>query len=320
MLDLHRRGILLAIASKNNPEDALRAPSSHPEMLRAAANTSPPCGSNWNDKAASLREIAAELNVGVDSLAFLDDNPAERQRIRLELPEVAVIELPEDPLGYARALRDCPLFERLALSAEDGRNGRATTPGSGSATPRARRRASLEEFYHSLEQTVEIAPVTPATLARAAQLTHKTNQFNLTTRRYTEAQLSALAGEPDCRVYTVRVQDRFGDNGIVGLCVTRDRGDACEIESFLLSCRVIGRTVETAVLAFLIEQARARGRRTLAGWFLPTRKNAPAAEFYPFPRLHPREGSRRRRVLGAGLWRRLASRARRGSNWPRPRP
>ena len=278
LLDMHRRGILLAIASKNNPEEAMRALETHPEMLLRPHHFSA-IRINWNDKAASLREIAAELNVGLDTLAFIDDNPAERRRIRIELPEVTVIELGDDPLGYARAVRQCPLFERLSLSAED--SARADHYTGQRRREEARQAAgSLDEFYHSLAQKVEIAPLAPETLARAAQLTQKTNQFNLTTKRYTEPQLAALAAEPGCRVYTARVQDRFGDNGIVAVCITRDAGAVCEIDAFLMSCRVIGRTVETAMLSFLVAKSRARGCERLEGWFLTTRKNAPAAGFY----------------------------------------
>ncbi len=279
MLDLHRRGVLLAIASKNNPEDAMRALEAHPEMLLRPHHFSA-VRVNWNDKAASLREIAAELNVGIDALVFLDDNPAERRRIRMELPEVTVLELPADPLGYARALRECPLFERLAVSGEDGERARyyAEQRGRGELQRAA---ASLEEFYRSLAQRAEMAPLENATLARAAELTRKTNQFNLTTRRRGEAQLAALAAEPDCEVWTARVADRFGDNGLVALLILRRAGEACEIESLLMSCRVIGRTVETAVLAFAASRARAMGAKRLEGWFIPTAKNAPAAEFYP---------------------------------------
>jgi FkbH-like protein len=234
---------------------------------------------NWNDKAASLREIAAELNVGIDTLVFLDDNPAERQRIRVALPEVTVLELPDEPLGYARVVRECPLFERLALSAEDGARASYYTDQRSREQLQAAS-GSLEDFYRSLEQKVEIVPLAPSTLARAAQLTSKTNQFNLTTRRRSEVQMAEFAAAPGCEVWTVRVTDRFGDNGLVGLAMTRRNGTACEIESFLMSCRVIGRTVETAVLSFLLDRARAQGAERLEGWFVPTDKNAPAEPFY----------------------------------------
>jgi len=278
LLDLHDRGILLAIASKNNPQDAFEALDHHPGMLLSRRHFAA-MRINWVNKAANLREIAAELNIGIDSLAFIDDNPAERDQMRRELPEVAVIELPQEPMQYARALRDCPWFERLALSEED------KVRSSFYAAERERREveqscATPEDFYRSLQQEITIAPVQPATLERAAQLTQKTNQFNLTTRRYSEQELAAVAAEPDRQVFTMRVKDRFVDNGLVGEAIVRYDGEVCEIEALLLSCRVIGRTVETALLSYLAGRARERGCRRMEGWFLPTKKNAPAAQFY----------------------------------------
>jgi FkbH-like protein len=279
MLDLRQRGVILAMCSKNNEADALEALRSHPRMLLRPEHFAA-LRINWTDKARNLREIAAELNLGLDSLAFIDDNPVERQQVRSELPEVTVIDLPTDPMGYAAALRDCPVFERLAVSAEDRERGRHY------AEQRQREElrggaSSLEEFYHSLRQVVTVAPVRPAALARVAQLTQKTNQFNLTTRRYTEPHLAELFAQPGCEAYCVRVRDRFGDYGLVGVVITRDDGAACGIDTFLLSCRVIGRTVETAVLAEVARLARERGRTHLRGWFLPTKKNGPARDVYP---------------------------------------
>ncbi len=147
---------------------------------------------NWQDKAAGLREIAAELNLGLDSLAFLDDNPAERELVRRELPEVTVIDLPDNPLGFADAIRQCPVLERLSLSAEDADRGRYYA-GQRERAAALAGAANLEDYYRSLEQRVEIAPVEAGTVARAAQLTQKTNQFNLTTRRYSEQSIAALA-------------------------------------------------------------------------------------------------------------------------------
>jgi FkbH-like protein len=219
------------------------------------------------------------LNIGLDSLAFLDDNPAEREHIRASLPEVTVIDLPSDPMAFADVLRAHPVFERLAVSAEDTERSRYYAEQRSRESVRSAA-GSVEEFYRSLDQEVEIAPVTAATLARAAQLTQKTNQFNLTTRRYRDQQLSELAEMPGWDLYTVRVKDRFGDNGIVGVMLTRTSEGACEIDTFLLSCRVISRTVETAMLAFLTAECRNRGVERLSGWFLPTAKNRPAADFY----------------------------------------
>ncbi len=278
MLDLTRRGILLAICSKNNPEDAKEALEKHPGMILKPKDFSA-VRINWNDKAQNLREIASELNVGVDALAFMDDNPVEREQIRSALPEVTILDLPEDPLAYAATIRDCPVFERLALSGEDQQ--RTTLY----AAQRERSQAeqsyqTKEDFFRYLDQEAEVASVSPATLARVAQLTQKTNQFNLTTRRYTEQQIADMVARPGWQVLSVKVRDRFGDHGLVGVAITCDEAEGCEIETFLLSCRVIGRAVETALLSYLAQGAAARGRLRLAGRFIPTKKNAPARDFY----------------------------------------
>ena len=278
MLDFSKRGILLAICSKNNPDDAMEALNSHPGMLLRPKHFAA-MRINWSDKAQNLREIASELNIGIDSLAFLDDNPVEREQVRAALPEVTLIELPDDPLEYAATLRECAAFERLTLSAEDQQRTAFYTEQRGRSEAEENFQ-SKEDFYRFLEQEAEIAPVLPATLARIAQLTQKTNQFNLTTRRYTEQQIADMAKRPEWQVSSMRVRDRFGDHGLVGVAITHDQGDVCKIDTFLLSCRVIGRTVETALLSYLAECAAARGRRHLSGWFLPTKKNLPAKDFY----------------------------------------
>jgi len=279
ILDLYQRGILLAVCSKNNHDEAMAALQNHPDMLLRPEHFAA-FRINWQDKAQNLREIAAELNLGTDSIAFFDDNPVERERVRSDMPEVKVIPVPEQPQGYARALRDCPYFERLTLSAEDREHTRLYHEQR-MRTDLAQSMGSLEDFYRSLDQEVVIASVMPDTLARVAQLTQKTNQYNVTTRRYTEQQIEEFASQPNCNVYSVRVKDRFGDNGIVGVLITRMEDNVCEIDTLLLSCRVIGRTVETAMLGFLAEAGKKRGASFLRGWFLPTKKNAPAREIYP---------------------------------------
>ncbi len=278
VLDLYRRGIILAICSKNNLSDAIAVLESHQGMLLRPQHFAA-LRINWDDKVENLRAIAAELNVGIDTLAFLDDNPVERAHVRAELPAVTVIELPDDPMGYAQALRNTPVFERLSLSSEDHERGRYYAEQR-QRLELERNVASLEGFYEALQQEVKIAPMTSETLVRVAQLTQKTNQFNLTTRRYSEQQIAEMAASPNWRVYTLGVKDRFGDNGIVGAAITHDTEDVSEIDTFLLSCRIIGRTVETALLAFLVKQSRARGKTYLQGWFIPTKKNTPAKEFY----------------------------------------
>jgi FkbH-like protein len=278
LLDLSRKGILLAVCSKNNLEDALEAIDQHPGMLLRSRHFSA-TRINWTDKAQNLREIAQELNVGIDSLAFLDDNPFEREQVRASLPEVTVLDLPQNPLEYAATVRNCAVFERLALSAEDQQRTEmyaAEKQRSGAE----QNFQSKEDFFRYLEQEAELEPVSELNLARIAQLTQKTNQFNLTTRRYTETQIAEMAKQPAWHIFSIRVRDRFGDHGLVGVAITHDDGDRCEVDTFLLSCRVIGRTVETALLAHLAESAAQRGCKQLFGWFLPTKKNAPARDFY----------------------------------------
>jgi FkbH-like protein len=278
LLDLTRRGILLAICSKNNLDDAMEALGNHPGMLIRPSHFAA-VRINWHDKALNLREIASELNVGVDALAFLDDNPMEREQVRAALPQVNVIDLPADPLEYAATVRDAPALQRLVLSDED----RQRTELYAAQRERSQAQQSFqskEDFFRYLELEAEIAPLEPATLARVAQLTQKTNQFNLTTRRRSEQQIAEVAERAGSQVLTIRLRDRFGDHGLVGIAITSDESETCEIDTFLLSCRVIGRTVETALLSHVASGAISRGCQQLSGWFLPTKKNAPARDFY----------------------------------------
>lgn len=278
ILDLHQAGIILAICSKNNYPEAMEVLEKHPGMLLRSAHFSA-VRINWQDKATNLREIATELNVGLDAVAFLDDNPVEREFIRVECSDVRVIDLPSDPMEYADALRRAPFFDRLSLSTEDGERGRMY------AAQRQRQNlqhemGSLEDFLRELAQVVTVASLCPANLKRMAQLTQKTNQFNLTTRRYAEQDLMQMQATPGMHLHSISVADRLGDNGIVGVLIWRIKGPVCMIDTFLISCRIIGRTIETAMLAWLLKQLRKAGVEHVEGWFLPTKKNAPAIEFY----------------------------------------
>jgi FkbH-like protein len=292
ILDVYNRGVILAICSKNNFNEALEVLERHPAMLLRPQHFAA-MRINWNNKEDNLREIAIELNLGLDALAFLDDNPAERERIRSVLSQVYTIELPPDPMAYAGVLRACPVFERLVVSAEDRERARYYAENS-KRRELKQSAASLEDFYRSLQMEAEIAEVDEERLPRLAQLTQKTNQFNLTTRRYNEQQLSVLARDPEWRIYSLGVRDRFGENGVVGLAMAHQNADVWEIDNFLLSCRVIGRTLETALLAHLAEKARKEGVRFLRGWYFPTKKNAPASNLYPshsFKLVEERDGS-----------------------------
>lgn len=287
MLDLYHRGIILAICSKNNPADAMEVLEKHPGMLLRPEHFAA-LRINWHDKAENLRSIAAELNIGIDSLAFLDDNPVEREWIRTALPEVTIVEIGGDPMEFAGAVRCTPGFERLALSEEDRDRGKYYAEQR-RRLEFEREATTLEDFYRALAQEVKIAAVDSDSLVRAAQLTHKTNQFNLTTRRYNEQQIQELTAAAEGRVYAVWVKDRFGDNGLVAVVITRDKDKICEIDTFLMSCRVVSRTVETAILSFLVDSARNRGIDRLQGWYLPTKKNELVKEFYPTHRFHAQE-------------------------------
>jgi len=278
LLDLRERGLLLAVCSKNNIDDAMEAFDKHPEMLLKREDFAA-LRINWNDKVSNLRAIASELNVGLESIAFVDDNPVERQQVRSVLPEVQIVELPENPTQFESIVRNFPAFERLALSEEDRERSLYYAAHERALELRSQSK-TLEEFYHFLHQRVVIQAITPLTLTRVAQLTQKTNQFNLTTRRYSEQQIQAFATRSGWRAYTIRVIDRYADNGLVGVAFTIDSQDTCEIETFLLSCRVIGRGIETALLARIVEEARQRGMRHLKGRFIPTKKNRPAHTFF----------------------------------------
>ena len=279
LLRLRELGVLLAICSKNNPRDAEDVFERHPGMVLRREHFAAE-RVNWQDKATNLRELATELRVGVDSFVFIDDSPIERGWVRQALPDVVVLELPDDPVERPAILGAAPCFQRIAPT--DADRGRA-------AAYRAERdrrvfattTASFDDFLVSLEQQVTIEPVSDASLARAAQLCQRTNQFNLTTRRYTIADLEQLRREEDVELHMLSVSDRFSDSGMTGLAILRFTDEEAEIDTLLMSCRILGRRLEDVLLAFLAERAEARDARWLVGRFEPTAKNAQAADFYP---------------------------------------
>lgn len=278
MLKLYHKGILLAINSKNNESEVMDVLRNHPGMLLREEHFVA-IKANWQDKARNMREIAADLNIGIDSLAFIDDSPVERELMQRELPEVLTIELPDDPALYASTLRNLPHFEILSLSEEDRK--RSAMYRAQSARRHFQASAtSLEDFYAGLEMKATIASVNEYSIARAAQMTMRTNQFNLTTRRYTESDIRHFIESTDYLVYTLALSDKFGDNGIVGLAIIQIQEAGWGIDTFLLSCRVIGRTVETALLAYLAHTAKESGAKILTGTYIPTKKNVPAKGFY----------------------------------------
>lgn len=278
VLDLRARGILLAIASKNNEADAMEVLEKHPNMKLRPEHFSA-MRINWEPKADNLRSIAAELNVGIDSLAFIDDNPAECDQMRRLNPEVTVLELDTAPRPSRNPVMGHPRFERVGLTAEDRDRAnmyeqqRARTEAQASAS-------SLDDYLASLKTSVSIVPVPEQGVPRIAQLTQKTNQFNLTTRRYSEAEIEKFRTSDDVDVIEVSASDRFGDHGVIGTAIVERTETAARIDTLLLSCRVIGRGVETALLSWIVDRAHDAGITRVEGEFITTAKNQPAAEFF----------------------------------------
>jgi FkbH-like protein len=275
---LHDRGVLLAIASKNAAADAAEVLERHPGMVLRPQHFAA-TRINWNDKAQSLAELSEELGIGLDAFVFVDDSAAECERVRQALPQVLTVHLADEPSRRPGRLARLRAFDGVAATAED----RARSASYRAAQERKRLQArlpSLAEFYASLAMRLTVQRLEASGLARAAQLSQRTNQFNLTTRRYTEGDLARLAASAEYELYTARLSDRLGDDGVVALLVLDTRGPAVEIETLLMSCRVIGRSVEAALLTFVLRRARALGATAVLGVYRPTPKNGIVADLY----------------------------------------
>lgn len=274
---LRDRGILLAVCSKNNEAEAVQALESHPDGILRRGDFAA-LRINWKDKPTNLREIAQELSIGTDALAFFDDSPVEREWVRREMPEVRVIDVPVSPAAYVRALRESEAFDRLDLTPED--RGRAEQYRVERArSEQSRQAGSVEEFLRDLETVAEIGVVGSEQLPRVAQLHGKTNQFNLTTRRHTEAAIAAMQARGAIALW-MRIADRFGDSGLVGAAIAVPEDSEARIDTFLLSCRVIGREAELALLSVLLSALRQRGVRRVRAEYLRTERNSVAADFF----------------------------------------
>ena len=274
-LDLRQRGIVLAVCSKNEEAAALLPFRQHDEMVLKEEHVSV-FVANWTDKATNLKAIAATLNIGTDALVFLDDNPAERERVRQELPEVAVPEVGEEPAEYVRLLAMAGYFEAVAFGEEDKKRAEMYQANA-QRTSAMQKIDNLDDYLASLEMTCTIRSFDELGRARIAQLINKSNQFNLTTRRYTEGEVAKIEADPRMFTMQVRLVDRFGDNGMISVVIfdTAPAGfeDAWLCDTWLMSCRVLGRRVEEAVLAHTAAAARAAGAKKLVGDYLPTAKN-----------------------------------------------
>nr|WP_190024933.1 HAD-IIIC family phosphatase [Streptomyces hiroshimensis] len=276
---LGSQGVLLAVCSKNDREPVLAVLRDHPDMALREADFVR-INADWQPKDGNLRDIAARLNLGVDSFVFADDSPFECGLVASSLPAVSVVRLDEEPALHIDKLLADGWFDVRELTAEDRlragqyrseaeRQGLLDTTGS------------FEEYLHALGVRVELSPVRDHEIARVAQITLRTNQFNLTTRRLQQADVRRLLASPGHLVLAVRSRDRFGDNGVVGAVFARREGDVLHVDNTLLSCRVFARGIEQSVFAALLAHARDTGARTARASYRPTAKNHRVRDFYP---------------------------------------
>lgn len=276
-LKLRERGVLLAVCSKNNDVIA-RSGFDHADSVLKIEHFSA-FRANWEPKHENILSIAQELNLGVDSFVFADDNPAERAIVAAQVPGVAVPDIGDNPANYAAILQAGRFFEPVSLSAEDLQRAAQYAENAQRAAGQATF-ADYGEYLDSLEMVAEIDRFQPVYIDRIAQLTNKTNQFNLTTRRYTLAEMEAISTDPAYIGLYGRLRDRFGDNGLVSVVLGRREADVLHLDLWLMSCRVLKREMEFAMLDSVVEHARAAGITRLAGVYLPTKKNGMVADLY----------------------------------------
>lgn len=277
---LKKRGILLAINSKNNYEDAMEIINKHPDMI-LKENDFSSIKINWLDKATNLKAISEELNIDISSIIFIDDNPAECELINQIFDgRVGTITMPPNLLEYSEILNNVNYFQALHITQEDinrtdiyrAQSKRNIFKGTN---------IDLETYYRSLEMIADIKCVDDFSIPRIAQLTQKSNQFNMTTRRYTEEDIINMAKSEDYKIYYMKVIDKFGDNGIVGVCIIKLKLlYTWHIDTFLLSCRVIERNLEKAFMAFINNKAKENNMHFLEGEYIPTPKNMSVKDFY----------------------------------------
>jgi len=278
-LGLRDRGVVLAVSSRNDSDIARAAFAGHPEML-LRENHIAVFQANWNDKARNIAAIASELSMGLDAMVFLDDNPVERGFIREALPDVAVPELPADPSLYARTLLAAGYFEAITFSEEDRKRAHFYEENAQRVTL-AGEAGDFERYLTSLKTRIAFRPFDAIGRSRITQLINKSNQFNLATKRYTDAEVAQFESDPACFTLQVRLSDVFGDNGMISVVICRPRSPLeWEIDTWLMSCRVLGRGVERIVLQEILHHARAKGVRRLTGRYVPTDRNAVVRDHY----------------------------------------
>ena len=278
LLDLSRRGVLLAVCSKNDERNVRRVFAEHPDMLLREEHFAA-IVANYEDKAANIRAIQAQLKLGLDSFVFLDDSPFERHRVREALPAVQVPELPEDPAAVLSALPRWNLFEGHLSTDEDAKRA-AFYQADAHRRDLQAASTTVDDFLRGLDMRAEVRPFDAYSLPRVHQLVQRSNQFNLTTIRYSEAELRAMVDATTVRGITVRLEDRLGDNGIIAVGIVRKDGDDALMDTWIMSCRVLGRGVEELTLAAFADLARQLQCRRLVGRYRRTAKNELVAGLY----------------------------------------
>jgi FkbH-like protein len=277
MLYLRSQGVLLAVASKNNEDDVWQVFDSHDGMVLRREHLSA-WRINWEPKAGNLQMIADELNIGIDSLVFIDDNPFETEQVAAS--GASVVTLDPDPARMVAAIKAMRLFDKLEVTEEDAKRA-DMMQAARKRTASTSETLSKEAFAATLGLRVALGEASPSQLGRIAQLINKTNQFNLSTLRRSAEEVSALHASPDWGVYALSVWDKFGDYGLVGVAIVEKGPTRWRIDTFLMSCRVLARGVETALLAKIAEDARHARATAIEAAFIPTAKNAPVASFLP---------------------------------------
>ena len=277
LLSLWNQGIILAINSKNNVEDAMKVISEHPNMVLREKNFAN-IQINWDDKAINLKKIADEINIGLNSIVFFDDDKINCERIKQEFPEVLTVNLPNDPSEFSPILKELNDFHVLQRTDEDKKRGEMY------AQQRERNKfeksvSNLDDFLKDLDIRVNIKKSNDYLIPRISQLTLKTNQFNLTTKRYQEEEIRNLSNDKKFTVGCAQVLDKFGDNGITGVFIIEKNPKFWFIDTFLLSCRIMGRGVENAIISHILKNAKDEGVETVKAKFTPTQKNKPAQNF-----------------------------------------
>ena len=280
LLSLHQRGILLAINSKNNPDDALDVIMNHPDMILRKEHFA--CMKiNWNDKVSNMIDIAKELNFGLDYLVYFDDDPVNRDFMKSSLPDVLTVELPNDPSQYATILKNMKEFNVLKITDEDAKRGQIYMQQK-NRQEFERNVTNLNDFLKQLKLKVVIKIADKFSIPRISQLTLKTNQFNLTTKRYQEEDIKNFVEDKNIEVGYAQVEDKFGDNGITSVFILNKKNPKeWHLDTFLLSCRIMGRDIAKCIMSHIISKAKKDGVVIIKANYLPTKKNKPIEDFLP---------------------------------------